>query len=223
APATATVQQNQATAISGVSLSETGNTAGETFTVTLSDTNGDLSAIGPGVSGAGTTSLTITGSLSQVNSDLATLTDTDAAAASDTIAITASDSFGNTASQQPIVVTVTTLTTLVAFNGTNGADPFGDLIVDAAGNLFGTTEEGGAYNAGTVFEIAKTGSGYASTPNTLASFDGINGAYPGAGLTADAAGDFFGTTNQGGAPGNAGTVFELVNNGGGSYTLATLV
>ena len=60
--------QGTATRITGVSLSETGNTAGETFTVTLTDTHGDLSATGTGVSGAGTTGLKITGSLTQVNS-----------------------------------------------------------------------------------------------------------------------------------------------------------
>ena len=45
------------------------------------------------------------------------------------------------------------------------------LIADANGDLFGTTEEGGANDDGTVFEIAKTAGGYASTPTTLASFD----------------------------------------------------
>ena len=52
------------------------------------------------------------------------------------------------------------------------------LIADAAGDLFGTTTCGGANGDGTVFEIAKTGSGYASTPTTLVSFNGANGAYP---------------------------------------------
>ena len=69
-----------ATAIAGVSLSESGALAGETFTVTLSDTTGDLSATGTAVSSASTHSLTISGSLAQVNDDLATLTDTDASA-----------------------------------------------------------------------------------------------------------------------------------------------
>ena len=97
----ATVQQNQATAIAGVSVSETGNTTGVNFTATLSDTNGLLSATGSGVSGSGTTSLTITGSLTQVNNDLTTLTDTDASTAADTITVNASDSFGNSATRSP--------------------------------------------------------------------------------------------------------------------------
>ena len=64
-------------------------------------------------------------------------------------------------------------TTLVSFNGTNGADPAGGLIADANGNLFGTTfARRGERRVGTVFEIAKTATGYASTPTTLVSFNG---------------------------------------------------
>ena len=107
-----------------------------------------------------------------------------------------------------------TQVTLLSFNGANGALPSAGLIADAAGNLFGTTASGGANGYGTVFEIAKAGAGYASTPTTLFSFDGANGAGPVSGLIADAAGDLFGTTPSGGGYGY-GTVFELVNNGGG--------
>src|SRR5258705_266680 len=94
APATAVVGVGKPIGISGVSLSETGNTTGETFTVTLVDTNGLLSATGTGITGSGTTTLTITGTLTQVNADLATLTDTDSNLAADTITLTALDSFG---------------------------------------------------------------------------------------------------------------------------------
>ena len=62
------------------------------------------------------------------------------------------------------------LTTLVNFNGTVGMNPSGNLIADAHGDLFGTTIAGGANGDGTVFEIAKTAHGYASTPTTLVSF-----------------------------------------------------
>ena len=68
--------------------------------------------------------------------------------------------------------------TLVSFNCSNGANPVGSLIIDANGNLFGTTSLGGANNLGTVFEIAKTDSGYASAPTTLVSFTSSNGASP---------------------------------------------
>ena len=104
-----------------------------------------------------------------------------------------------------------TLTTLSSFNGSNGAGPaFGSLILDARGDLFGTTQYGGASGVGTVFEIVKTSGSYASTPTTLVSFDNTNGAYPLAGLIADAKGDLFGTTEAGGAYGD-GTVFEIAN------------
>ena len=114
-----------------------------------------------------------------------------------------------------------TQVTLLSFNGANGALPSAGLIADAAGNLFGTTASGGANGYGTVFEIAKAGAGYASTPTTLFSFDGANGAGPVSGLIADAAGDLFGTTPSGGGYGY-GAVFELVNNGG-VYTPVTLL
>jgi RHS repeat-associated protein len=106
APTSTAVALNRATAVHGISLSESGNTSNETFTVTLADANGHLSASGSGVSGSGTTSLTISGSLSQVNADLATLTDADATNAPDTITVNASDSFGNIAGQQQVAVIV---------------------------------------------------------------------------------------------------------------------
>jgi uncharacterized repeat protein (TIGR03803 family) len=115
-----------------------------------------------------------------------------------------------------------TLTTLVNFNGADGSYSYGSLIVDDAGDLFGTTTEGGADNDGTVFEIAKTGSGYASTPTTLASFNGANGGTPQAGLIADAAGNLFGTTAGGGAN-NDGTVFEIAETGSGYASTPTVL
>jgi hypothetical protein len=94
---------------------------------------------------------------------------------------------------------------------------------DANGNFFGTAHRGGANDAGSVFEIAKTAGGYASTPTTLASFNGTNGAYPTAGLIADANGNLFGTTYGGGANGY-GTVFEIVKTASGfANTPTTLV
>ena len=107
-----------------------------------------------------------------------------------------------------------TPTTLASFNYANGANPFDGLIADAAGNLFGTTYQGGMFGAGTVFEIAKTSGGFAGSPTTLLSFDGANGANPAGGLIADATGNLFGTTQGGGAFGY-GTVFEIARNGGG--------
>jgi uncharacterized repeat protein (TIGR03803 family) len=51
-----------------------------------------------------------------------------------------------------------TITTLASFSVPDGANPYAGVIEDSSGNLFGTTEDGGAYNDGTVFEVA-AGSG----------------------------------------------------------------
>jgi len=116
-----------------------------------------------------------------------------------------------------------TLTTLTAFDGTNGSNPEAGLIADVNGNLFGTTNTGGAFGDGTVFEIAKTSSGYAGTPTTLVNFNGTNGATPYAGLLVDANGDLFGTTFAGGAFGD-GTVFEIIKASSGyAGTPTTLI
>jgi uncharacterized repeat protein (TIGR03803 family) len=89
--------------------------------------------------------------------------------------------------------------------GANGSGPGGRLLVDSNGNLFGTTSSGGANNAGTVFELKKTGATYATTPTTLTSF-GAGIVPSGLGnLVEDAAGDIFGTTST--------SVFEVKKNG----------
>ncbi|MGH6870647.1 MAG: choice-of-anchor tandem repeat GloVer-containing protein [Rhizomicrobium sp.] len=112
--------------------------------------------------------------------------------------------------------------TLANLSGANGISPQGRLVMDAAGDLFGIAGYGGANGVGTVFEIAKTGSGYASTPTVLASFDGTHGSYPTAGLLIDPAGDLFGTTSRGGAYDNGdggengdGVVFEIAKTASG--------
>ena len=104
-PGPQTIAVNTATMISGISLSESGNTSGETFTVTLADASGVLSATG-GTWDSFEHTLTITGTLSQVNSDLVSLTDKDSTTRSDTIYVNASDSFGDCAAQELIAVTV---------------------------------------------------------------------------------------------------------------------
>jgi uncharacterized repeat protein (TIGR03803 family) len=109
------------------------------------------------------------------------------------------------------------LQTLFQFNYTDGSQPTGPLIADASGDLFGTTQSGGAGGSGTVFELVNTGSGY--TLNTLESFDGSNGSYLYAGVVADAQGDLFGATYSG--PGGNATVYELVHSGSG-YTFETI-
>jgi hypothetical protein len=113
-------------------------------------------------------------------------------------------------------------TTLYSFSGGSdgGAIPYGDLIADANGDLFGTTSSGGFGASGTVFELVNQGTAaapdYTTGATTLYNFSGgSDGANPYAGLIADANGNLFGTTSNGGigADPGYGTVFEIVNKG----------
>lgn len=88
--------------------------------------------------------------------------------------------------------------------GADGAVPYSSVIFDAAGNLYGTTYQGGAANVGVVYELDVSGQ-----ETVLYSFlGGTDGANPKAGLIFDAAGNLYGTTSAGGSA-NAGTVFKL--------------
>ncbi|HEV2379750.1 MAG TPA: choice-of-anchor tandem repeat GloVer-containing protein [Terriglobia bacterium] len=98
------------------------------------------------------------------------------------------------------------LTVLHSFEGgADGEGPVAGLIHDAAGNLDGTTVYGGSNNAGTVFRISYP----SGEESVLYSFtNGDDGGYPRAGLIEDSSGNFYGTTQEGGAYG-LGTVFKL--------------
>jgi uncharacterized repeat protein (TIGR03803 family) len=95
--------------------------------------------------------------------------------------------------------------------GADGAYPSSDLIMDAAGNQYRTTNEGGIVGVGTVFEWARTKGG--RKHQVLYSFAGSpnDGAYPKAGLVFDSAANLYGTTAYGGG-GSSGTVFKLSPN-----------
>src|SRR5262249_49712176 len=104
-----------------------------------------------------------------------------------------------------------TITPLASFDGTNGSSPFAGGALQANGNLFGTTDVGGANGRGVVWELAKG----STTIKALASFDGTtNGANPRGPVTIDANGNLFGTTESG-SPGG-GVVWELAK---GSATI----
>ena len=97
-------------------------------------------------------------------------------------------------------------TALATFaGGAGGSNPGGRLLVDASGNLFGTTLSGGVNNAGTVYELQKTGNSYATAPTVLTSFTaGVTPSGSG-NMVEDAAGNLFGTTTN--------SVFEVKKTG----------
>jgi uncharacterized repeat protein (TIGR03803 family) len=97
--------------------------------------------------------------------------------------------------------------------GTDGAQPIGGVVLDSAGNFYGTTSLGGTYNNGTVFEEKKSGDKWIESViyNFTGGNDGIN---PPAGVTLDAHGNLYGTTSLGGAHGG-GVVYKLSAHGSG--------
>ena len=90
--------------------------------------------------------------------------------------------------------------------GTDGGNPWGGLVQAADGNLYGTTQSGGTYGFGTVFQIAPGGA-----LNTVAQFDGYNGANPSAALMQGTDGNLYGTTEDGGSAGD-GAIFQIAVN-----------
>jgi uncharacterized repeat protein (TIGR03803 family) len=111
--------------------------------------------------------------------------------------------------------------------GTDGIQPHGSLVLDSAGNLYGTTIYGGTgcsgsyYNCGTVYELSPDGKG-SWTETIIYNFQGgTDGTYPQAGLVAKD-GNFYGTTGFGANTGcdglGCGTVFELTPGQNGAWT-----
>jgi uncharacterized repeat protein (TIGR03803 family) len=77
--------------------------------------------------------------------------------------------------------------------GADGGEPNGSLLFDRAGNLYGTTNYGGAFGAGTVYELSPSSNGWSET--VLYSFTGgSDGSNPGIGVVMDAAGHLYGAT-----------------------------
>jgi uncharacterized repeat protein (TIGR03803 family) len=93
----------------------------------------------------------------------------------------------------------------------DGEDPIGSLTLDAAGNVYGTTESGGEFGGGTVYKLTATG-----TERVLYNFCSqslcTDGNGPLGGIVRDSAGELYGTTNWGGTS-NEGVVFELTAGG----------
>jgi len=101
-------------------------------------------------------------------------------------------------------------------DGTDGQFPYGSLIFDTAGNLYGTTCEGGVYSYGAVFELTPTaGGGWREALLHSFNLNGTDGVCPKVGLIIDTSGDLYGTTYYGGSGAcnyngaGCGTVFEI--------------
>jgi uncharacterized repeat protein (TIGR03803 family) len=98
----------------------------------------------------------------------------------------------------------TTPVTLSAFTGTDGVGTAPSLVVDASGNVFGTTPTGGSDSNGSIFEVAAL----SQTPVVIHSFPLSAGFDPSPTLTIDANGNLFGTTTTGGDHSD-GEIFEI--------------
>lgn len=120
--------------------------------------------------------------------------------------------------------TAWTYTTLWSFTGNgDGGSPVASLIMDTAGNLYGTAARGGLTNiGGTVFELSPSAGGV-YTETTLHQFSGPDGTYPTAPLIADQAGNLYSTAAFGGTFGQ-GVAFELSppSQQGGAWTEQTI-
>jgi uncharacterized repeat protein (TIGR03803 family) len=111
-------------------------------------------------------------------------------------------------------------TVLYSFTGgSDGAVPYAGVIMDSAGNLYGTTYGGGSGQHGTVFELSPSGSGW--TEQVLHPFQyQTDGGYPSAGVIFDRTGNLYGAA-MGGGPNGGGTIFELTPSRG-SWTFDVL-
>jgi len=96
----------------------------------------------------------------------------------------------------------------LGYNCTDGLYPESSLTSDGAGNLYGTTTDGGAFAAGNVFELSPNGNGGWNETVLYSFTGGADGAYPTtSNLIFDSVGSLYGTAANGGANGY-GVVFE---------------
>jgi uncharacterized repeat protein (TIGR03803 family) len=104
----------------------------------------------------------------------------------------------------------------------DGSTPVAGLTVGKDNKLYGTTNNGGANNDGTVFVVSTDGTQGGTTETVLYSFQGTDGQNPQGGLLEITAGHFYGTTTSGGANG-AGVVYTLATDGTAVNTTQTVL
>ena len=97
-------------------------------------------------------------------------------------------------------------------NQEDGAEPVGGLVMDADGNLYGMTGNGGSSGCGgVVYELSPSGGGWTFTPIACPAGPMAGGSQ--SAMTFDAAGNLYGTTVYDGAQ-HCGSVFKMTHNGG---------
>jgi uncharacterized repeat protein (TIGR03803 family) len=108
--------------------------------------------------------------------------------------------------------------------GADGASPYGDLVTDGAGNIYGTTDSGGSQicnlGCGTVFKLDSNGK-----ETVLFRFDGTDGEYPQDSIVRDPTGTLYGLAGAGGNPScqyGCGIIFKLTRGTGGTWTETAL-
>jgi uncharacterized repeat protein (TIGR03803 family) len=119
-----------------------------------------------------------------------------------------------------------TRTVLHTFSGPYGELALGPLTFDPAGNLYGTTNSGGASHDGVVFQLVPNSNG-TWTENVLHSFNGTDGYAPSSAVIFDQAGNLYGTTVGGGSTFcgesyGCGVVYKLAPNSDGSWSESTI-
>jgi hypothetical protein len=125
----------------------------------------------------------------------------------------------------PAVWSVPNESVLYTFTGKDGANPGGSLAMDATGHLFGSTTQGGNYNAGTVFELTPENGGRWKESVIHVFSGGYDGGGPYAGLILDEAGNLYGATpygGGGGCDGGCGVVFKLAPSSHGKWKESVL-
>ena len=184
--------------------------------LTLTDNGGDSLSVGPGETDfAFATALSSgtaydvavatqpSGESCTVTNGSGTINDSDVT----NVQIACSSSSGNATASETVLYSFT--------GGADGGYPLGGLVMDSAGNVYGTTSSGGAYGNGTVFKLAAP-SDTESVLHSFTSSDAPTGCGSGgitcSGLIIDSAGNLYGTTNEGGTD-QDGMVYKVTQTG----------